>query len=96
LLPSGCAQDVLEKLLAHPLVAAAAGGAVGGSALMCQIRFLVLRNLAELLAVDDASALRALHLFGSAGQLDGDDIVLWDRMGTLVRCTLWRGSAWMH
>jgi hypothetical protein len=52
--------------------------------------------LAELLAVDDASALRALHLFGSAGQLDGDDIVLWDRMGTLVRCSLWRGSAWMR
>lgn len=50
-----------------------------------QVRFLVLKNLAAVLAEEPGSAEEALRLYGDAAQLDGGDIVLWNRMGTLVR-----------
>ena len=49
------------------------------------MRFLVLKNLAAVLAEEPGSAEKALGLYGDAAQLDGGDIVLWNRMGTLVR-----------
>lgn len=53
--------------------------------LISQVRFLVLKNLAAVLAEDDSTAADALKLYGEAAQLDNGDIVLWNRMGTLVR-----------
>ena len=49
-----------------------------------QVRFLVLKNLAAALAAEDGTAAQALGLYGQAALLDGGDIVLWNRMGTLV------------
>ena len=49
-----------------------------------QIRHLVLKNLAALLADSDASAKRALKLYAQALRLDDGDAVVWNRMGTLV------------
>lgn len=44
-----------------------------------------MKNLAAVLAEDDSTAAEALKLYGEAAQLDNGDIVLWNRMGTLVR-----------
>ena len=52
---------------------------------LLQVRFLVLKNLAAVLAEEDGSAGEALALYGEAAALDGGDIVLWNRMGTLAR-----------
>ena len=45
----------------------------------------MLKNLAAVLAEEAGSAAEALRLYGEAVQLDAGDIVLWNRMGTLVR-----------
>ncbi len=70
-----------EPLLKDTLLASAA-----------QLRYLVLKNLAALLAdtadADDAraalAAMRAMQLYGQALLLDDGDAVVWNRMGTLV------------
>ncbi len=49
-----------------------------------QVRFLVLKNLAAILAAAMETAPEALRLYGEAAMLDGGDIVLWNRLGTLV------------
>lgn len=49
-----------------------------------QIRHLLLKNLATLLADTDDSAKRALKLYAQALLLDDGDAVVWNRMGTLV------------
>ena len=43
------------------------------------------KNLASLLAAEDASAPRALSLYAQALMLDDGDSVVWNHMGTLVR-----------
>ena len=45
----------------------------------------MLKNLAAVLAAEEGTAAQALGLYGEAATLDGGDIVLWNRMGTLVR-----------
>ena len=45
----------------------------------------MLKNLAAVLAAEEGTAAQALGLYGQAAMLDGGDIVLWNRMGTLVR-----------
>ena len=52
---------------------------------MQRIRFLSLKNLGSLLAVAGGSAAAALDCYVSACELDGTDVVLWNRLGTLVR-----------
>ena len=59
-----------------------------------QVRFLVLKNLAAVLAEDNGSAAEALGLYGAAAQLDGGDIVLWNRMGSLVWFHILCSSQW--
>ena len=71
-------QNALESLL-RPL------RAVETSMAMQRLLFLVLKNLADLLACADSTAERALALYAEALQLDREDIVLWNRCGTLVR-----------
>lgn len=46
---------------------------------------MVLKNLAAVLAAEEGTAAQALGLYGEAAMLDAGDIVLWNRMGTLVR-----------
>ena len=80
------AQEAFEALLLEPLLQDTA------LASAAQLRYLVLRNLATLLAdavpADGAAAaalaLRALQLYGQALLLDDGDAVVWNRMGTLV------------
>ncbi len=64
---------------------------------MSQIRYLATKNLAGLLAPADASAHEALDLYCSAAEMDQDDVVLWNRLGTLVSVGLvvnpWRKGA---
>jgi hypothetical protein len=79
----------LEGLLDDPILEVLAEGADGqkrgrGTALGAQLRFLVLKNLAALLAARDEDAPHALELYAQALSLDQEDIVLWNRMGTLV------------
>jgi len=64
---------------------AAAGAAAGGPSLAAQIKFLALKNLAGSLAAAAGTAPEALRLYGQAAALDAGDIVLWNRMGALVR-----------
>ena len=81
------AQNILEALLEEPLLKDTS------LASAAQLRYLVLKNLAALLAdtadADDASAaaaaMRAVQLYGQALLLDDGDAVVWNRMGTLVR-----------
>ena len=49
-----------------------------------QLKHVILKNLAALLAEADDSAMRALQLYGEALLLDDGDAVVWNRMGTLV------------
>ncbi len=44
----------------------------------------MLKNLAAVLAAEEGTAAQALGLYGQAAMLDGGDIVLWNRMGSLV------------
>lgn len=78
------AQAAFEALLQEPLLAMPSK--VGRPTLPAQVRFLALKNLAALLAADDATAPRALELYAEALRLDAGDTVLWHRMGVLVRC----------
>lgn len=77
-------QAAFEVLLQEPLLATPRK--VGRPTLPAQVRFLALKNLAALLAADDATAPRALELYAEALRLDAGDVVLWHRMGVLVRC----------
>ncbi|KAK9841857.1 hypothetical protein WJX81_007591 [Elliptochloris bilobata] len=79
---TGAAKAALDALLKEPLLATPAKG--GWPALPAQVRFLALKNLAALLAVDDATAPRALRLYAEALRLDAGDVVLWHRLGTLA------------
>ena len=49
----------------------------------------MLKNLAAVLAAEDGTAAQALGLYGQAATLDAGDIVLWNRMGALVRAIMW-------
>lgn len=88
-------QAALEGLLQEPsLSAEATTVSSGGSASALQLRFLVLKNLAALLAEDDSSAAEALRLYGEAAALEQDDVILWNRMGTLVRTGVENWGIW--
>ena len=76
-------QAAFEALLQEPLLAAPCK--VGRPTLPAQVRFLALKNLAALLAPDDATAPRALQLYVEALRLDAGDVVLWHHTGVLVR-----------
>lgn len=51
---------------------------------MCQLRFLLLRNKADVLAAADGTAPAALALYQQALRMDGGDASLWHRLGILV------------
>lgn len=51
---------------------------------LAHARYLVLKNLAGSLALDDATCKEALHFYVEASQLDSSDTVLWHRLGSLV------------
>ena len=77
-------QAVFEGLLHEGLLHAGNKGASISAASAAQLRYLVLKNLASLLAAEDASAPRALSLYAQALMLDDGDSVVWNHMGTLV------------
>ena len=78
-------QVVFEGLLKETLIHNGGKAASISAASASQLRYLVLRNLASLLAGEDASAPRALSLYAQALMLDDRDSVVWNHMGTLVR-----------
>lgn len=78
--PAANPQAAFRALLDKPIVSDAVGGQLQ------RVRFLVLRNLAGLLAEQGGfEAEEALRLYLEAIQVDGTDAVLWHRFGTLVR-----------
>lgn len=92
-------QGELRGLLDEPLLAAVEppappeaphpgampAAAAAPPSLPAQIKFLALKNLAGSLALQGGTATEALRLYAQAAALDGGDIVLWNRMGKLVR-----------
>lgn len=90
-------QAAFEDLLVEPLLAVSDGQATNmRMASARQLKYLVLKNLALLLAEADETAERALQLYGQALLLDDGDSTIWNKMGTLVsmlpyNCrTLWK------
>ena len=81
-------QVVFEGLLNQTLTHTGGKAASISAASASQLRYLVLRNLASLLAGEDASAPRALSLYAQALMLDEGDSVVWNHMGTLVSLLL--------
>ncbi len=79
-------QAVFEGLLSEVLLHVEDKEVHVSAASAAQLRYLVLKNLANLLASDDAAAARALQLFAQALMLDDGDAVVWNHMGTLVSC----------
>lgn len=77
-------QAVFEGLLNEALVQKRDKAASISAASASQLRYLVLRNLANLLALEDATAPRALSLYAQALMLDKGDSAVWNHMGTLV------------
>ena len=77
-------QDAFEALLVEPLLAESNEGAGLSMASAKQLKHVIFKNLAALLAESDESAMRALQLYGQALLLDDGDAVVWNRMGTLV------------
>lgn len=79
------AKDALQRLLQEPLLTGQV--ASGNLTMMRQLRFVALKNLAALLAAEDAdpSRARALDLYTEAANLDGGDLLLWNKLGLLVR-----------
>jgi hypothetical protein len=78
-------QAAFESLLAEPLLAVSERKRSTLMASASQLKYLVLKNLALLLAETDETAMRALQLYAQALLLDDGDPVVWNRMATLVR-----------
>ncbi|CAL8466575.1 g6111 [Coccomyxa elongata] len=84
------AKALFEALLVDPMLAEGSKDGELAMASAKQIRHLVLKNLAALLADTDDSAKRALKLYAQALLLDDGDAVVWNRMGTLAaECGQW-------
>ena len=77
-------QMVFEQLFNETLIHTGSKAASISAASASQLRYLVLRNLANLLAGEDVSAPRALSFYAQALMLDNGDSVVWNHMGTLV------------
>ena len=78
-------QALLDELLEEESVRHAADLSNNPTNTMRQVRFVILRNKADLLAEQDATAELALQLYGEAVSIDSDDPALWNCMGSLVR-----------
>lgn len=77
-------QEVFERLLKESLLSHGNKVASISAASASQLRYLVLKNLASLLAWEDVTAPRALSLYAQALMLDDGNSVVWNQMGTLV------------
>lgn len=78
-------QEAFTRLQEHELIKAAEDPCTKPTRIVVQLRALVLRNKAELLAEDDETAEAALQLYLKALELDTGDPALWHRIGCLVR-----------
>ena len=79
-------QAALRELLAQPVVDECATDQLH------RIKFLSLKNLADLLARQPGSVHDALLVYCQATEVVGDDVVLWNKLATLVR--LATAGAW--
>ena len=75
---------MLDELLEEESVREAADLSNNPTNTMRQVRFVILRNKADLLAEQDATAELALQLYGEAVSIDSHDPALWNCMGSLV------------
>jgi len=82
-------QEALRELLANPVVVQCATDQLQ------RIKFLALRSLGDLLASQPRGARDALAAYCQATEVVADDALLWNRLGTLVRCPrqAWPGLA---
>ena len=88
-----CLQDALHRLLTDARLQAhsypAANYQLPGK--LVQVRYVVLKTLAILLAKRQATAAKALDLFTEAAIIDSSDVLVWNHFSCLV-CP--RGSGW--
>lgn len=81
-----CLQDALHRLLTDAMLQAhsypAANCQLPGK--LVQVRYVVLKNLAILLAKRQATAAKALDLFTEAAMIDGSDVLVWNHFSSLV------------
>ncbi|XP_009417134.2 calcineurin-binding protein 1 isoform X1 [Musa acuminata AAA Group] len=80
----GKARELLESVLKDPLISSAQVGNVPGDRHMLQLRFLSLKNLASVfLQQGPIYYENALHCYLQAVELDENDSVVWNHLGTL-------------
>ncbi|URE35099.1 Calcineurin binding protein 1 [Musa troglodytarum] len=80
----GKARELLESVLKDPLISSAKVGNVPGDRHMLQLRFLSLKNLASVfLQQGPIYYENALHCYLQAVELDENDSVVWNHLGTL-------------
>ena len=72
---------MFKQLLEEPALQSITSGTV---TTLAHAKYLVLKNLAGSLALDDATCKEALHFYIEASELDSSDTVLWHRLGSLV------------
>ncbi len=87
-----CLQVILKRLLQEPILQLdakdQADRAVTAS-FPYQLRFVVIKNLAAILAsAGHAGQCGALELFNEALAMEREDVVIWNRMGSLVSALL--------
>ena len=89
-----CLQDALHRLLTDARLQAqsypAANYQLPGK--LVQVRYVVLKNLAILLAKRQATAAKALDLFTEAAVIDDSDVLVWNHFSSLV-CSLRSGCS---
>jgi hypothetical protein len=78
----------LEPLLGEPILQLPTAGQADktlSATFAYQLRFLVIKNLAAIIAASPhANRNKALELYHEALTMDREDIVIWNRMGSLV------------
>lgn len=83
-----CRQVILDRLLKEPVLrldGSNRGDRAVRTSFAYQLRFAVIKNLATIFAnASYADQCRALELYSEALAMDREDIVTWNRMGSLV------------
>lgn len=79
------ARDLLQSILQNPLLLRAQGESSSSASPMLHLRFSALKNLAEALTKMGSDYHgEALNCYLQAVEMDGRDVGLWNRLGTLA------------
>lgn len=88
-------QGILNALLQEDCVRDAAKLELNPTQAMRQVRYLILRNKADILGKSDGSATDAIQLYKEALSIDSHDASLFNKLGSLVRHTTKQNPASM-